>query len=60
MVYEIVNFKVLKDINVINKKYIEHIDNYNLNKYVTSIKDNCIELIKSGITTYDELMRKNL
>lgn len=60
VVYEIVDFKVLKDINVINKKYIEHIDNYNLNKYITSIKDNCIELIKSGITTYDELMRKNL
>ncbi|AWI03764.1 GspE/PulE family protein [Clostridium drakei] len=60
VVYEIVNFKVLKDINVVNKKYIEHIDKYNLNKYITSIKDNCIELIKNGITTYDELIRKNL
>ncbi len=60
VVYEIVDIKTLKNSNVINKKYTECINNYNLNKYITPIKDNCIELVKKGITTYEEFIRINL
>ncbi len=60
VVYEIVDIKSLKDNNIINKKYTEDSSNFNLNKYTISIRDNCIELVKRGITTYEEFMRINI
>ncbi|NMM61396.1 type II/IV secretion system protein [Clostridium sp. P21] len=59
VVYEIIDIRDIKDFNIISKKYTQVADNSNLNKYITSMRDNCIELIKKGVTTYDELMRLN-
>lgn len=60
VVYEIINMKeTKKDIAKVIET-AEELRKYNSKKYIDSIRDNCINLVKKGITTYEELIRINL
>lgn len=60
VVYEIMDINKLKNIKIKYKKSVEDIRNLNINSGMTSIREHCIDLIKSGVTTYEEFIRINL
>ncbi|MBV7275041.1 type II/IV secretion system protein [Clostridiaceae bacterium UIB06] len=60
VVYEIMDLNRLKNINIKSQKSIEDIRKVNMDKGMVSMKDHCTELVKNGVTTYEEFMRINL
>lgn len=59
VVYEIIDMKkTKKDISKVIES-AEELRKYNLKKDISSMRDNCKKLVKSGITTYEEFIRIN-
>jgi type IV pilus assembly protein PilB len=59
VIYEIMDAVKLKE-GIKNKNSTEEIRKYNLNNGMTSIVYNCAQLVKKGITTYEELLKINI
>lgn len=57
VVYEIINMKETKKNIVKVIETAEELRKYNLKKDISSIRNNCANLVKSGITTYEEFIR---
>lgn len=60
VVCEIINLKELKKKGFRLKESAGDLRKHNFKKGIGSIGDNCIKLVKSGITTYEEIIRINL
>ena len=60
VVYEIINMKETKKDIVKIIETAEELRKYNLKKNISSIRDNCANLVKDGVTTYEEFIRINL
>lgn len=60
VVYEIMDVDKLKNIKIQYRKSAEDIRNLNINSGMASMREHCIDLIKSGVTTYEEFIRLNL
>lgn len=60
VVYEIMDINKLKNIKIKYKKSVEDIRNLNINGGMISMREHCVDLIKSGVTTYEEFIRINL
>lgn len=60
VVYEIINMKEIKKDFVKAIETAEELRKYNLKKNISCIRDNCANLVKKGITTYEEFIRINL
>lgn len=58
VVYEIMDINKLKEIK--HKKSAEEIRQLNNDMGMTSMKEHCINLIKNGVTTYEEFLRINI
>lgn len=57
VVYEIINIKESKKHDIKITEIIQDSPHYNLKKSISSITDNCISLVKNGITTYEEFIK---
>lgn len=57
--YEIINMKETKKHIVKAIETAEELRKYNIKKNISCIRDNCADLVKKGITTYEEFIRIN-
>lgn len=57
VIYEIVNLSKIKKDYTKNGSFIDKIKDYRSKENLISTRRKCIELIKRGITTYDEFLR---
>lgn len=60
IVCEVINLKELKKNGFRLKESAQDLRKHSLRKGLGSIGDNCIKLVKSGVTTFEEIMRINL
>lgn len=60
VVYEIMDFNKLKNTNGKHGKNVNDIRKVNNINGMSSMRDYCVELVKNGITTYEEFVRINL
>lgn len=60
IIYEIIDFKQLKRKGFKLKESAQELREYSFRNGVGSIRNNCITLVKNGITTFDEFIKINL
>lgn len=59
VIYEIMDMRKLKN-NIRNKNSTDEIRKYAMSKGMISMRNNCIELVKKGVTTFEEFIRINI